>query len=295
MTDKTLKKFSYVLLTGPAIFVYASAIIFPIIYSFILSFTEYNGIGVPEFVGLRNYITMFTDPVFMHGLRNNILIVAVSVFGQIPLGFILAYILFRKLVKGRNFFEAMIFLPITISVIVVAILFNRFFSTAGLFPAIMRIITGNPRWVFWMQADKQYAIVPILIVLLWMYTGLYMIMFLANMQKISTSVIEAAIIDGAKEHQILTKVILPSMLGMLFTTAVFAISGSLKSFDLIYGMTGGGPSRYTDVIALYMYRHTFRYYKYGFGSAISVVIILLSVVLITVVQRVFNYFEKKYE
>ena len=85
------------------------------------------------------------------------------------------------------------------------------------------------------------------------------------------------------------------MIGMIFTTAVFAISGSLKSFDLIYGMTGGGPSRYTDVIALYMYRHTFKYYKYGYGSAVSVFIIIFSVVLITVVQRVFSIFEKKYE
>ena len=183
MKEKTLKRLSYTILTGPSIFIFAAAIVFPILFSFVLSFTEYSGTGYPTFIGFKNYIDMFSDEIFLHGIRNNLLIVAVSVLGQIPLGFVLAYILYRNLVKGRNFFEAMIFLPITISIIIVAILFNRFFSTAGIFPALMRIITGNPRWVFWMQADKIYAIVPILFVLLWMYTGLYMIIF-ANLQKI---------------------------------------------------------------------------------------------------------------
>ena len=295
MTEKSLKKTSYAILIAPAVLIYASVIVFPIMYSFFLSFTEWTGYGLPQFIGLEHYKHMISDPRFLHGLRNNLLIVAISVFGQIPLGFVLAYILYRKLVKGGDFFQSMIFLPITISSVVVANLFRQIFSSQGLFTQLVRAVKNDPRFVFQMFEDKQLAIIPILFVILWMYTGMYMIMFIANMQKVSPSVIEAAIIDGASESQILFKIIFPSMLGILFTTSVFAISGSLKSFDLIYAMTGGGPANFTEVIAIYMYQTTFKYYNYGFGSAVSMAIVAMSVGLITLVQQIFGKFERKYE
>lgn len=295
MTEKSLKKTSYAILIAPAVFIYASIIIIPILYSFFLSLTEWTGYGIPHFVGLAHYKNMISDARFLHGLRNNMLIVAISVFGQIPLGFVLAYILYRKLVAGGNFFQSMIFLPITISSVVVANLFRQIFSSQGLFTQLMRTMKNDPRFVFRMFEDKELAIVPILFVILWMYTGMYMIMFIANMQKVSPSVIEAAVIDGASERQILFKIIFPSMLGILFTTSVFAISGSLKSFDLIYAMTGGGPANFTEVIAIYMYQTTFKYYNYGFGSAVSMAIVAMSVGLITLVQQIFGKFERKYE
>jgi multiple sugar transport system permease protein/raffinose/stachyose/melibiose transport system permease protein len=136
---------------------------------------------------------------------------------------------------------------------------------------------------------------PILFVILWVYTGLYMVIYIANFQRIPPSVIEAAIIDGASEGQVLGRVILPSMVGVLFTTAVFAISGSLRSFDLIYSMTGGGPARYTEVIAIYMYQNTFTYYHYGLGAAVSMMIVFLSLGLISVLNAVFSRLEARFE
>ncbi|MFW5688936.1 MAG: carbohydrate ABC transporter permease, partial [Spirochaetota bacterium] len=260
-----------------------------------LGFTTWSGFGAPVWNGLQNYARMFADAVFLHGLRNNFLIVAVSVFGQIPLGFVLAYIIYRKLVRGGKFFETMIFLPITVSAVVVAKLWNQIFSPSGLFTALVRIIRDDPRFVLGIFEDRTFAIVPILFVILWYYTGIYMVIFLANLQKISPTVIEAAIIDGAKEHQILFRVVLPQMVNIVFTTAVFAIAGSLKSFDLIFTMTAGGPANYTTVIAIYMYQNTFRYYNYGFGSAISIVIVVLSLGLITTIRTVFRRLEERYE
>jgi len=257
---------------------------FPVIYSVSLSFTEWSGYGTPKFVGMKNYIDILSDSIFLHGLRNNLLIVFISVFGQIPLGFIFAYILHRRMVGGGRFFQTMIFLPITISSVVVALLWNQIFSASGLFTAFMRIITEDPRYVIGMFEQKNLAIVPILFVLLWMHTGTYMVIYLANLQKISPSIIEAAQIDGASEGQTLRRIILPSMFPVIATTAIFAISGSLKAFDLIYAMTGGGPAHFSEVIAIYMYVNTFKYYKYGFGSAASIIIILLSVGLILILQ-----------
>jgi multiple sugar transport system permease protein/raffinose/stachyose/melibiose transport system permease protein len=296
MTNKRLKNASYALLVSPAVVLYAAVIIFPVLVSFVVGFFKWNGFDTPVFTGLANYFQMFNDPQFWHDIRNNLLIVAVSMFGQIPLGFILAYVLYRRIVKGGPFFETMIFLPITISAIIVAILWNRMFSPTGVLVHIMRAITGNPRWIFMIQESRAWSIVPILFVILWMYTGLYMIIFLANMQKIQQSTIEAALLDGATEGQILSRVIFPNMVGVIFTCSVFAISGSLKSFDLIFAMTAGGPARYTEVVSIYMYENTFHYSinPFGMGAASSMMIILLSVLLIRITQKVFGRLERRY-
>jgi raffinose/stachyose/melibiose transport system permease protein len=294
MVKKTSKLISYIILVGPGIFIYSLIIVFPVIFCFVLSFTQWSGYGTPVFIEIQNYTRILKDPIFWHGVRNNFLIVAISVFGQIPLGFILAYIIYRKMIRTTGFFKAMIFLPITISAIVVAILFKKIFDPSGLLTQLFRYITGDHRYVLSIFESRNFAIMPILFVILWMFTGMYMIIFIANLQKISPSILEAAMIDGASELQILGGIILPGMLGILFTTAVFAITGSLKSFGLIYAMTGGGPAHYTEVISIYMYDHTFRYYNYGFGSAVSVMIVILSLGLISLLTGIFNRFQKKY-
>lgn len=295
MKEKSLKKISYGILVGPGLLIYSGVIIFPLIYSFVLSFTQWSGFGVPNFVGFDNYVKVLSDKVFLHGLRNNALIVLVSVLGQMPLGFTLAFILHRKQVKGRRLFESMIFFPTVISAVVVAIMFSAIFSPSGVYTAIVRGLLDDPRYIVTMFQDKQLAILPVLFVILWAYTGLYMIIYLANLQKIPASVIEAAVIDGASEMQILVKVIMPNMIGILFTTAIFAITGSLKAYDMVFAMTGGGPAHFTEVVAIYMVQHTFKYYKYGFGSSVAMIIVALSVGLIILLQSFYARYEKKYQ
>ncbi len=295
MTSIQYRRASYITLVAPAFLVYAAVIIFPIAYTAYLSFVRWQGFGIPQWVGLANYTRMLTDPIFLHGLRNNLLVVGISVFGQIPLGFVLAYVIYRRMVRAEKFFEVMIFLPITISPVVVAILWNQIFSPAGAFTAIVRALAGNPSYVMRLFEDRTLAIVPILFVILWMYTGLYMVIYLANLQRIDPEIIESATIDGASEPQIFGRIVLPAMVNIIFTTTVFAVSGSLKSFDLIWAFTQGGPAHYTEVIAIYMYRHTFRFYNYGLGASTSMAIIILSVVLIYGLRTIARHFERRYE
>lgn len=295
MTTLANKRLSYTTLLAPAVLIYAAVIIFPIIFTVGYSFTEWSGFGTPEWIGLSNYSQMFNDSVFLHGFRNNILVVAISVFGQIPLGFTLAYILYRRMVRAGKFFEVTVFLPITIAPIVVGILWGQVFSPQGVLTRLVRIIRDEPRYVFEIFQDKELAIVPILFTLLWMYTGLYMVIFIANLQTVDPEVLESAVIDGAGEGQVLTRIIMPAMTGILFTTSVFAITGSFKSFALIWSMTGGGPANYTEVIAIHMYLSTFRYYNYGYGAAVSVIIIFFSIVLVTMAQQVHAYFRRKFD
>ncbi len=295
MIESRHKKFSYYYLLLPAFVIYASVIIFPILMSFILGFTKWKHFKLVGFIGLDNYKAIFTDPVFLESLWHNVQIMLTSILGQIPLGIVLAYILYRKLIKGTKFFEMMIFLPITISSVVVALLWNRIFSPVGIFTSMVKTITGNPDYVVKIFENENLAMVPILFVLLWMHTSLYMVMFLANMQRIPKSMMEAAAIDGAGETKIFFRLIIPALSGVIFTSSIFAIAGSLKSFDLVYAMTGVGPVHYTSGMSIYLYKHTFTYNNYGYGSAVSIIIVLMSVGLILLSRTLYGKYQRRFE
>jgi multiple sugar transport system permease protein/raffinose/stachyose/melibiose transport system permease protein len=283
--SKALSYYSFVL---PAFIIYISVLIVPVIYSVGLGFFQWKGYGPLEFVGLGNYVRMFGDPVFHIGLRNNLMLVLISVFGQIPLGLFLAYMLHRKMVKQVNLFEALIFLPITISSVIVAQLWNQIFSPVGVFTYIIRTLTGNRDYIMTIVENKNLAIVPVMFVLLWQHTSLYMVIFLANMQRIPDSVIEAAKMEGASEGTIFLRVVTPMLGYVIFINCILAISGSFKSFDLIYSMTRGGPAHYTEVIAVYMYNSTFVHQNYGYGSSLAIIIIvccILSTLLARLVSK----------
>ncbi|MBZ9937196.1 sugar ABC transporter permease [Mesorhizobium sp. BR1-1-16] len=286
---------SYALLAGPAIVIYGLVIVVPVLYSLVLSFTDWAGMGVPNFVGFTNYVVMFSDPIFWWGLRNNGLVVLVSLIGQIPLGFFLAYVIYRRLVRHSGFFEAVIFFPALMSPVVVALLFGVVFAPSGLVAEMIGRATGNPMFSLTIFNTKNTAIIPYLIVLLWMYTGIYFIIFLANLQKTSPEMLEAAVLDGASEWNILKSLIVPQQIPVFLTSAIYAVAGSLKSFEILWIMTNGGPSYYSNVLGLYMIQNTFSFYKYGFGSAIAIVVILLSVFMILILSSIAARFSRRFE
>jgi raffinose/stachyose/melibiose transport system permease protein len=279
----------------PALLLYLFVMAFPTIFSIWLSLTSYSGgkiFGNPnvKFAGLKAYRAIFIDNYFYLSLKNNIFIVLMSVFGQIPLGFFLAYILSRGLIKGTDFFQTVIYLPNVISAVIIGILFNKFFlSSNSVWLEIQRLFSPAAE----IDPGKN-PMMPILVVMLWMYTGIYVIIFLANLQKIDISIIEASKIDGASEMQSLRYIILPALSGVIVTTAILAISGSLKSFDLIYVMTQGGPAHKTSVLSLYMYEKAFRGApNYPVANAISTVMVIISFILIIMTRSAEKYFGAK--
>jgi raffinose/stachyose/melibiose transport system permease protein len=289
------ERISYIILVVPALLLYLAVMTFPTVFSVVLSLTNYSGgkvFGNPNvgFAGLKAYKEILTDQYFYMSLKNNIWIVLISVFGQIPLGFFLAYILSRGLIRGTDFFQSMIYLPNVISAVIIGILFNKFLLTSNSVSLeIQRFF--NPAAEF---VPGKNAMLPVLLVILWMYTGTYVIIFLANLQKIDPSVIEASKIDGASEMQTLRYIIFPALSGVIVTTAILAISGSLKSFDLIYVMTSGGPAHRTSVLALYMYEKAFRGApNYPVANAISTVMVIISFILIAITRSVEKRFSSE--
>ncbi len=296
LSTKSEEKRAYWMLSLPAIIFYFGVMTFPSIFSVVLSLTNYSGgslfeAGALKFVGFKNYMKVFSDQYFYISLKNNFWIVLVSVFGQLPLGFFLAYVLTRGLVKGKDFFQTMIYLPCVISTVVIGILFQTFFSSHGAWTEIMKWINPSYEWTM-----NSQPMIPVLFVILWMYTGTYLIIFMANLQKIDPQIMEAATIDGATEWQVLWHIIFPELSGVFVISAILAISGSLKSFDLIYVMTGGGPAKQTYVLSLYMFDKAFRGASdYPMANTISTIMVVISLVLIGIVKTLEKKFGAKEE
>lgn len=283
---------------APGLLIYLFIIAYPICYSIFLSFTNYNpnmDSGV-KFMGLDNYIKVLTMnkgivdssseiPEFWYALKNNMIVVLVSVFGQIPIGFTLAFILYRKQVKGAGFFQSMVFLPQFLSMVVVGIMWRMLFMVDGPVARIMQWVTGDPSKQFDLMMDPHRAMIPVGIALIWIYTGFYMIIFLANLQKINESIFEAAKIDGATEFQMFYKITIPLLAGAILTSCILAIAGSLKGFALIFALAPEGRQRInTEVLPIYMYRISFNNAKdpmrYAYGATVANIVVLISVLLI---------------
>ena len=283
------EKRAFWLFVLPAFLIYLFVMAFPTFFAVFLSLTNYMGGALfgpkrkaVSLIGFKYYKDMFADKYFWLALKNNLWIVFISVFGQIPLGFFMAYLIFRGMIRGKDFFQTVIYLPCVISTVVIGRLWKAITAPNGVLPDIIRLF--NPEYV---AGNSEHPMVSVLLVILWMYTGTYLIIFLANLQKIDTSVIEAAKIDGATEMQALRYIILPALSGVIVTSAILAISGSLKSFDLIYVMTSGGPAKQTYVLSLYMYDHAFKGApNYPLANAVSIVMCIISFALIGVTKAV---------
>ena len=206
------------------------------------------------------------------------LVLLFSLFGQIPLGILAAVVLDGK-IRGSGFYRTSFFIPMILSTVVVGLLWSTILnSQVGIIRMVYTMlgIADMPDWL----GDTRIAIYTLCVVILWQCVGLYMIIFLAALQNISSELIEAADIDGASEFVKLIKIRLPLLRSSIAASAILCISGSMRTFDLIYTMTQGGPAHATEVMATYMYNKTFTVYQYGYGSAVSLVICLISLALI---------------
>jgi raffinose/stachyose/melibiose transport system permease protein len=265
---------------APALIVYTLFVLYPIVRSFLYGFYNWNGLSKPKYIGVENFYRILTDSIFWKSFKNNVFVILASVFGQIPLGILAAAALSGKL-KGRSFFRTAFFIPMILSTVVVGLLWNTILnSQIGLLRGALLALgfTHTPD----LLGNPKTAIYTLCGVIVWQFIGLYMIIFLAALQNIPADINEAADIDGAGEVTKFFRIRLPLLWNTIAAAMVLCISGSMRSFDLIYVMTEGGPAHATEVMATYMYNKTFTVNQYGYGSAVSLVIAALSFTLIAI-------------
>jgi raffinose/stachyose/melibiose transport system permease protein len=267
---------------APAILFLVIFIAYPIVDSFMMSTVKWNGISVDrEFLGLSNWADLIKDRYFWQAFRNNIVVMFISLATQGVLAIALATFLDITGKKGL-IFKIIWFLPYLISSVAIGILFKfALDANFGIFGSISRLLGGGSVDLL---GHPNRALVAVMGVVSWQYTPFYMILYLAAYGTIPVELYEAASIDGASRGQYFWKISLPMLRPTIVSAATVSIIGSLKYFDLVYVMTGGGPGSATELMATLMYKTTFVRKNFGYGAAVAggMFILITLVALLTV-------------
>lgn len=261
-------------------------IFYPIVDTFITSTYQWNGISADrKFIGIQNWITLLQDKSFWIAFKNNLIIMVLSIVIQIPLGLALATFLdFGG--KKLTVFKVIWFIPLLMSSVAIGFLFTYALATNG---GIVSTISG---WFGGGNIDllgnPKTALLTVIAVICWQFTPFYMVYFMAAFTNIPYDEFEAARIDGATRGQYFWKIALPLLVPSMKSAAILSMVGSLKYFDLIYVMTGGGPGTSTELMATYMYKESFSNFNMGYGSAVAGGMFILISMIALITMKLIN-------
>ena len=265
---------------APATLLYAFTTFLPIAFAFYYGFFNWKGGKKMTFIGLQNYQMLLKDAGFWSAFKNNIYLVVACLIGQIGFALLFAILLNSRYVKWKGLHRTLGYFPVTISAVVVGFVWGMIYDyNYGLLNNFLRAIGQGQLAQAWLNnADSVmfYATIP----LIWQYIGYYMIILLSAFAAIDSQIFEMAEIDGASGWKKAIHITIPLLKNTLLVCVTLCVSGNLKAFDHIYTLTGGGPGTASNVVAYYAYNTSFIRYKMGYGNAMSIVILILSVVLI---------------
>jgi raffinose/stachyose/melibiose transport system permease protein len=270
--------FSSWLFLLPAGIIYLSVIVVPVFYSLTVSLFQWNGLSEMQFVGLSNFITLFKDTIFEKAMLNNLLwiILSLAVTMSVSLGFA---VLLNKKFAGRTFFRGFFFFPAIIASIAVSIIWRWIYNPSFGFINQLAKLLGSDFQQSWISSPTA-SIYAIFFASLWQSAGQPMIFFLAGLQTIPEEVLESATIDGASNVRRFFTIVIPLMKETFVIVIANLIVGAMKVFDVVMGLTAGGPNNATQMMSTYMYSQTFRYNNVGYGAAVSVLMVIFMLVVI---------------
>lgn len=249
----------------------------PVIAGARYAFTDYNGLGQANGVGFGNFREIFQDPIVEHSLWNTLKYAAIFFVAVNVIGLALAMALNRTL-KSRNLLRALFFMPVVISPLAVGFLWKYIFDAEGglneLFGAI-----GLDSWQQAWNGDPKWAMWSVIVALIWQYSGLTMVIYLAGLQGIDDELIEAATVDGAGPFRRFRKIVFPLLAPAITIAATITLIFGLRLFDQILSITGGGPANETETLATQVYTQTFVNGRFGYGAALALVLTALMAVL----------------
>ncbi len=286
--DKMLrKKTSIIVFMLPAFVLFTLVLFIPIVQSVYYSFCDYKGMTAPVFIGLDNYKALFTDKTFGIALKNSTFFLIFSCVSQLIMGLFYA-VLLTNIKRGRNIFKNIIYLPCVLSSAALGLLWMFIFSPKlGINQLLQSWGVEDPP--LWLMDTKGFITLPmwmIAFVALWQYVGQSMMLYMAQISGINKSLYEASYIDGCTKAKAFRYITLPLIRPMVATAMSLNAIGSLKFFDLIFNMTEGGPNHKTEVLATHLYQQGFKYFKYGYASAIGVVLLVLCLLVTLFINKV---------
>lgn len=263
-----------ILMIAPAVILFLLYIIIPVFMAFYYGFTNFTGIGKPEFLGLRNYMTLFSDKIFYIALKNTGLVLAMSLLLIVPCSFGLSLLFARKM-RGGKLVKAFCFSPNIISPILIGLIWVFILDPKiGLINAFLRYIgvSVQPEWI----GGKTLTPYCVGAIFLWQTLGYNATIFLAGIKMVPQELYEASEIDGAGKMQQLIYITFPMIRQTIIIVMLLVITGCFKIFEIVYQLTGGGPNHMSDLLVTYMYYSTFTSSRYGYGMSIASVTFLIS-------------------
>lgn len=260
---------------GPGVLVTAVLLYLPLLWTVFISFTEYDGLGDPEVVGLSNYTDVFADYGFLTSLGNTLLWVIGTLTVPVLLGLLVAVLTHR--LPGGAWLRIPFMLPYALSGVAVGVIWSFVLQTDG---ALTQLLTSlqlpgsSARWLL----DAPLNTIMMILATAWQSTGVNALLFLIGLQSIPKEPLEAARVDGASGWRLFRHVTWPMLRPLATVVIGLSIVASLKTFDIVLSMTKGGPGRASETLALTMYKETFTNATYGLGSAIAVFLTVVTLI-----------------
>jgi len=289
MVDALSDKKAITVFMLPAVLLFLLVLVAPLGMSIYYSLLKWDGLGKGTFILFKNYRELFINngDTFPASVLHSSLFILLSVFIQLPISLIFA-ILITSGIKRESFFRTVYFIPVIISTVVIGQLWLKVYHPDyGLLNRFLRAVGLENlarAWIGELNTVLMSAFIPIL----WQYVGYHMLLLYAAIKSIPAEIYEAALIDGAGTGKMATRITIPLIRPMLKVCVTFAVIGSVKVFDLIFVLTNGGPANASEVPSTIMVKTIFRSYRYGYGSAIAVFIILECFILSYIVDRIFK-------
>ncbi|WP_409696111.1 carbohydrate ABC transporter permease [Yoonia sp.] len=255
--------------------------IVPLVHSIVMSFHNWNGITQPDYVGLANYERLFNDRRFVGAIRNNMLFLVLFTSMTIILGFLSAVAISRRM-KGWQFYRFAFFVPYILVTAVIAVLWGQIYEPSfGFLNTALRSV-GLQSWEQLWLGNHNITMYSIVTIAIWQISGFTMLLYLAAMEGIDQEIHDAATIDGVNAWQRCVYIIAPMVKQITFVLIMLQIIASLKTFDLIWVLTKGGPFYASEVMGTYLYRAAFEQQQFGYASAVAVVMTVI-VMAVTIV------------
>lgn len=266
----------------PSLAVFLLVFILPVILVVVMSFFKFSSIKQFTFIGLKNYKTLLADKNVWLALKNNIFLIVVCLVGQIGIAFVLACLLNSKSVKAPNLYRTIIYFPVTLSAVVIGYVWQFVYDyNYGLITYFLKAI-GRADLVTPLLAQVDYVMFCVCIPMIWQYVGFHLVIIMSAMTAIDKEVLEMSEIDGCNGFQKSRYIIFPLIRPTLVICVFLCISANMKAFDHIMTLTNGGPGVASNVLALYAYNVSFGQFNMGYGSAISVFILVVTAVLFVI-------------
>ena len=276
---------------APAVLLLLVFLLYPLAQTFRLSLLDWNGLGAnSRFVGEDNWTRLAQDANFWFALRNNLLLGLFSVLVQLPVALALA-VLLDNASRGSRLLKVLYFLPLLFSSVALGVIFKNLFDpNFGAINSALQAVGLETLAVDWL-GDRRFALASVIAVVCWQNVPFYMILFLAGLASFPPDLYAAAKLDGASDWTIFRCIKLPHLQGTVRTAAMLAMIGSLRYFDLVYVMTGGGPDSASEVMATYMYATVFAKFQLGYGSTIAAAMFLVVMLIAALGLRLTRRFE----